>query len=75
MLAVRRCGPRVIARPESIGTCALEDLTDRDPNQLVNEVNIAASHDVIGVEPQDHGRNIDTEITPSALAGDVVARP
>ena len=36
---------------------------------------LALSHKVIGVELQGHGRtaDIDREITPSALAGDVVA--
>ena len=36
---------------------------------------LALSHEVIGVELQGHGRtaDIDREITPSALAGDVVA--
>ena len=36
---------------------------------------LALTHEVIGVELQGHGRtaDIDREITPSALAGDVVA--
>ena len=42
MLAVRLCGPRVIARLESIGITKLQDLAARDPYQLVHEVNIAA---------------------------------
>ena len=46
MLAVRLCGPRVIARLESIGITKLRDLTDRDPFQLVHEVNIAAGRPI-----------------------------
>jgi hypothetical protein len=42
MLAVRCCGPRVIPRLESIGITKLRDLADRDPYQLVHEVNVAA---------------------------------
>jgi hypothetical protein len=46
MLAVRLCGPRVIARLESIGIAKLRDLADRDPHQLVHEVNIAAGRPI-----------------------------
>ena len=46
MLAVRLCGPRVIARLESIGITKLHDLTDRDPDQLVHQVNIAAGRPI-----------------------------
>jgi hypothetical protein len=46
MLAVRLCGPRVIARLESIGITALRDLARRDPNQLVHEVNLAAGRPI-----------------------------
>jgi hypothetical protein len=42
MLAVRLCGPRVIARLESIGITQLRDLAERDSYQLVHEVNMAA---------------------------------
>jgi hypothetical protein len=42
MLAVRLCGPRVIARLEAIGIAQLRDLAERDPCQLVHEINIAA---------------------------------
>ncbi len=42
MLEVCLCGPRVIARLESIGITALRDLARRDPYQLVHEVNLAA---------------------------------
>jgi hypothetical protein len=46
MLAVRLCGPRVIARLESIGITKLRELADRDPYQLVHEVNITAGRPV-----------------------------
>lgn len=46
MLAVRLCGPRVIARLESIEITKLRDLADRDPLQLVHEVNIAAGRPI-----------------------------
>ncbi len=46
MLAVRLCGPRVIARLESIGITKLRDLAQRDPYQLVHEVNIAAGRPI-----------------------------
>ena len=46
MLAVRLCGPRVIARLESIGITKLQDLTDRDPDQLVPQVNIVAGRPI-----------------------------
>jgi hypothetical protein len=46
MLAVRLCGPRVIARLESIGITKLEDLADRDPAQLVHQVNILAGRPI-----------------------------
>jgi hypothetical protein len=41
MLAVRLCGPRVIARLEAIGITKLEELADRDPHQLVHQGNVA----------------------------------
>jgi nucleotidyltransferase/DNA polymerase involved in DNA repair len=46
MLAVRLCGPRVIARLEAIGITKLQDLANRDPDQLVHQVNIAAGRPV-----------------------------
>src|SRR5437764_3991088 len=46
LLAVRLCGPRVIARLESIGITKLEDLAERDPYQLVHQVNIAAGRPI-----------------------------
>jgi nucleotidyltransferase/DNA polymerase involved in DNA repair len=46
MLAVRLCGPRVIARLESIGITQLRDLAERDPDQLIHEINIAAGRPI-----------------------------
>ena len=46
MLAVRFCGPRVISRLESIGISQLADLADRDPYQLVHEINIIAGRPI-----------------------------
>src|SRR5437667_10528862 len=46
LLAVRLCGPRVIARLESIGITKLRDLAERDPYQLVHQVNIAAGRPI-----------------------------
>lgn len=46
MLAVRLCGPRVIARLESIGITKLRDLAERDPYQLMHEVNLAAGRPI-----------------------------
>ena len=37
MLAVRMCGPRVVARLESIGVRRLSDLAGRAPAELVAE--------------------------------------
>ena len=46
MLAVRLCGPRVISRLESIGITKLQDLGERDPDQLVHQVNLAAGRPI-----------------------------
>jgi hypothetical protein len=46
MLAVRLCGPRVIARLEAIGITQLQDLAERDAYQLVHEINIAAGRPI-----------------------------
>ena len=46
MLTVRLCGPRVVARLESIGITQLGDLADRDPYELVQEVNIQAGRPI-----------------------------
>ena len=46
MLAVQRCGPRVIERLESIGITKLDDLAPRDPQDLVQEVNIEAGRPI-----------------------------
>ena len=42
MRAVPLCGPRVVARLESIGVERLADLRDRDPYDVMQEVNIEA---------------------------------
>jgi hypothetical protein len=46
MLAVRLCGPRVIARLEAIGIAKLNELADCDPFQLVHQVNLAAGRPI-----------------------------
>ena len=46
MLAVRLCGPRVIARLESTGITKLQDIGDRAPDQLVHQVNLAAGRPI-----------------------------
>ena len=46
MLAVQLCGARVIARLESIGITRLDDLAPRDPQDLVQEVNIEAGRPI-----------------------------
>ena len=46
MLAVRLCGPRVIARLESIGIERLRDLAERQPDELVCEVNLEAGRPI-----------------------------
>jgi nucleotidyltransferase/DNA polymerase involved in DNA repair len=46
MLAVRLCGPRVITRLESIGIRSLGDLAHRQPDDLVQEVNIQAGRPI-----------------------------
>ena len=55
MLAVQLCGPRVIARLESIGITKLDDLAPRDPQDLVGEVNIEAG-DRSGTPRRPRGR-------------------
>ena len=42
MLRVALCGPRVIMRLERIGITCLDDLVERDPEELVLAVNLAA---------------------------------
>ena len=42
MLAVPLCGPRVLQRLESIGIYRLRDLRDRDPWELMHEINLQA---------------------------------
>ena len=46
LLAVPLCGPRVVARLEQIGIERLDDLIDRDPEELVLAVNLAAGHPI-----------------------------
>ena len=42
MLEIRLCGPRVLQRLESIGIYRLRDLRDRDPWELMHEINLQA---------------------------------
>ena len=42
LLRVALCGPRVIMRLERIGITCLDDLADRQPEELVLAVNLAA---------------------------------
>jgi hypothetical protein len=46
MLAVRLCGPRVVARLESIGVRHLSDIAGRTPDELLAEVNIEAGRTI-----------------------------
>ena len=46
MLAVHLCGPRVVARLESIGVSALSDLAGQDPHELVSRVNLEAGRPI-----------------------------
>ena len=46
MRAVHLCGERVIARLESIGVCRLSDLRNRDPWELMHEVNLEAGRTI-----------------------------
>jgi hypothetical protein len=46
MLAARLCGPRVVARLESIGVERLADLTGRDPWDVMHEVNVRAGRTI-----------------------------
>jgi hypothetical protein len=42
MRRVRLCGPRVLARLEAIGIRRLADLRGEDPEDLLEQVNVAA---------------------------------
>ena len=42
MLEIPLCGPRVLQRLESIGIYRLRDLRDRDPWELMHEINLQA---------------------------------
>jgi hypothetical protein len=46
MRAVPLCGPRVVARLESISVERLADLRDRDPYDLMEEVNLEAGRPI-----------------------------
>jgi hypothetical protein len=46
MLAVGLCGRRVVDRLQAIGVRRLDDLADRDPEELVLAVNLAAGHPI-----------------------------
>jgi hypothetical protein len=43
-LTVRLCGERALMRLESIGSLRLRDLKDRDPWDLIHEVNLEGGH-------------------------------
>jgi hypothetical protein len=52
MLDVPLCGPRVVARLGSIGIERLEQLRDRDPEDVVHAVNVQAGRVIwTGVMP------------------------
>jgi hypothetical protein len=46
MLAVRLCGPRVIARLEAAGIRSFGELADAEPDELVLRVNLAAGRPI-----------------------------
>jgi hypothetical protein len=46
MHAVPMCGPRVISRLESIGVRRLADLRDRDPDDVMTEINLEAGRPI-----------------------------
>ena len=46
MLAVRLCGERVLLRLESIGVERLADLRERDPWQVMHEINLRAGRPI-----------------------------
>jgi hypothetical protein len=46
LLAVPRCGPRVVERLESIGVTCLRDLRHEDPYDLMVRVNLAAGRPI-----------------------------
>lgn len=46
LLAVPLCGPRVVARLESIGVHRLADLRGRDAWDLMHEINLAAGREI-----------------------------
>lgn len=46
MLAVPLCGERVLARLESIGVRRLSDLRNRDPWDVMHEINLQAGRTI-----------------------------
>ena len=46
MLAVALCGDRVLMRLDSIGVRRLADLRDRDPWELMHEINLEAGRPI-----------------------------
>ncbi len=46
MLAVPLCGPRVIRRLEAVGIERLDELADRDADELVFAVNLVAGRPI-----------------------------
>ena len=71
MRAVPLCGPRVVARLESIGVERLADLRGRDPYDLMQEVNIEAGRPIW--RPPMAIRALENLVT--AAATDASSRP
>ena len=71
MRAVPLCGPRVVARLESIGVERLADLRDRDPYDVMEEVNIEAGRPIW--RPPTAIRALENLVT--AAATDASSRP
>ena len=71
MRAVPLCGPRVVARLESIGVERLADLRDRDPYDVMEEVNIEAGRPIW--RPPMAIRALENLVT--AAATDASSRP
>ena len=67
MLAVPRCGPRVISRLEAIGVQSLRELADRDADELVFAVNLSPGRPLWG-PPMAH-RAMKNLVTAARAAG------
>ena len=67
MLAVPLCGPRVISRLEAIGIRSLRELADRDPDELVFAVNLAAGRPIW--RPPIAHRSMENLVTAARAAG------